>query len=77
MSNEIYALHLDGKLITDRKALWKQYSKNYGMNSLQGWRPGKTVYFSLGRAKAGIRHLPKEVQNKIEIIKYEPTKCSI
>jgi len=68
--NEVFALHLNGKLISQN--VWKDFSKNYGSNELQGWKPPKRLYYKLGHAKNGIRHLPKQIQNKVEIVKYVP-----
>jgi len=70
--NEIWALHLDGKLISSN--IWKEYSTRYGGNSLYGWRKPKRLYMKIGHAKSAIHHLPKEVQDKVEIVKYIPAK---
>lgn len=70
--NEIYALHLDGKLIADRKELWKKYSKKYGQNELYGWRTPKCFYLTAGRARCGRNHLPAQIQKRVTIVKYVP-----
>lgn len=71
MANELYVLHLDGEIL-DRKEIWKKYSKNYGNNWLYGWKAPKPFYQTLGRAKCAIHHLPEQIKNKVEIIKYVP-----
>lgn len=72
--NILYAIHYQGKLIKDVKSLWKQYTEKYGdiKDSIQGWKAPKKVYFSLGRAKAGLTHLPKQIIKDCEIIAYFP-----
>jgi hypothetical protein len=70
MSNKIFVLHLDGKIITPN--IWKKFSNNYGNNSLYGWRPSKKMYMTLGHAKAAISHLPEQIRDKVEIVEYTP-----
>ncbi len=65
---ELYALVLDGKILTP--TLFKEYWKNYGNNDLYGWKPPKKIYFTLGRAKAGKKWIPKELQDKVEIHRF-------
>jgi len=72
-NNILYALHLDGKLLSAK--IWEEYSKNWGYaDGLYGWRPPKRIYYKLGHAKNGIRHLPKQIQNKVKIVIYKPVE---
>lgn len=70
MSNEIYAIHFEGQLL--QPDIWKQYSDKYGATgaNLQGWKPPKRFYYKLHHAKNGLRHLPYQIQDKCEIVKY-------
>jgi len=52
--------------------IWKNYTDNYGATWLQGWRPPKKIYYKLHHAKNAIRHLPKEIQSEVQIIRYLP-----
>lgn len=70
-TNELYALHLDGKLLEGN--IWKEYSSKYGLNGLHGWRPPKRIYYKLYHAKNAIRHLPQEIRNRVEIVRYVPS----
>lgn len=70
MPNELFALHYEGELLGPD--VWKKYSSKYGGNSLYGWRPPKKVYYKYGHAKNGLRHLPKEIQEDVKIVRYVP-----
>jgi|LakMenEpi03Aug12_release.lakeMendotaPanAssembly.Ray.scaffolds.fasta_scaffold178645_4 hypothetical protein len=50
---------------------FKSYWKNYGNNSLYGWRVPKKVYDSIGRAKAGFSHVPEEMKDKLAIAEFK------
>lgn len=66
--NVLYALHYEGKLLGTFK--WSEL----GPDGLHGWRPPKKIYFKLGQARNGAGHLPKDVIDKIEIVRYLPEK---
>lgn len=68
--NVLYVLHYQGQIISPN--IWKQFSKNYGSSSLSGWKPPKKIYFSLSYAKSAIKHLPQQIRDKIEIVRYVP-----
>lgn len=70
--NILYALHLNGKLLDTK--VWKEYSKSYGTNELYGWRPPKRIYYKISHARNGIKHLPKQIQNKVKIVIYKPER---
>ena len=78
--NELFALHIDGQLLTakNRQKLWEKYSKNYGHGTygLYGWKPPKPFYSKLGYARRGIAHLPGEIQDEIEIVRYVPEEST-
>ena len=71
-SNEVWALHLDGKLLDWN--VWKEYSTKYGDNGLYGWKPPKRLYYTRGHASAGRSHLPEQIRDKVEIVRYLPEK---
>jgi len=74
--NEVFVLHYQGKIITPW--IWKEFSKNYGHHGgLVGWRAPKYLYMKLGHAKCAIKHLPKIIQNQIEIVKYIPVASAL
>lgn len=60
---EIFAFHLDGQPIHMRNTKYN------------GCRLVKRVYFTESAAKAGIKHLPSELKDLVEIVKYIP-ECS-
>jgi hypothetical protein len=68
--NTLYALHFKDELIEPN--IWKKYSDKYGSQGLYGWKPPKKVYYTLGHAKAAMKHLPKQIINEVQIIKYKP-----
>ncbi len=72
--NELYALHLDGELLEGN--VWKKFSTKYGTNGLYGWKPPKRIYYKLHHAKNGLSHLPIEIRNKVEIVKYIPASIA-
>jgi hypothetical protein len=76
--NEIFALHLNDELITaqSREKLWKEHSPRYGSYgaALHGWKPPKTFYSKENHAKAAIKHLPPQIRDSIEIVRYVPEK---
>lgn len=63
-------LVLDGIVLTPDA--FTAYWKNYGAagSVLQGWRPPKKVYYTLGAARNGLRFVPKEIRDKVEIHKF-------
>lgn len=48
---------------------FKKYWPNYGGSYLQGWRPPKKIYYSLGFARSGFSHIPNELKDKLAIAK--------
>lgn len=68
--NVLYVLHFDGKILTPDS--FREHWKNSGASCLQGWRPPKKIYFKLGHAINGLRRVPKEIRDKVEIVIYEP-----
>jgi hypothetical protein len=70
---DLYVLVLDGFILTPDTFL--QYWKNYGSigSNLQGWRPPKKIYYTLGYAKSGLKRVPKEIRDKVEIHKFVST----
>lgn len=63
---KIYALHIEGKLMT--KEVWKLYDKS---KSYAAVKP-KRIYHNLGTAKAVISYFPKELRHMITIVEYLP-----
>ena len=74
LPNELFALHLDGQML--HPAVWANYSERYGKVGewIQGWRPPKKVYHSIGHARVGIGQLPAELRGKVEIVRYTPAE---
>lgn len=72
--NEVWAIHLDGELL--KADCWHKYSKKYGINgkNLYGWRPPKKIYYEQRHAKIAVAHLPDEIKNKVEVVKYVPAQ---
>lgn len=68
--SELYALVIDGNILTPDS--FTQYWKGYGTtgSQLYGWRPPKKIYYTLGAAKNGLRFVPKEIKDKVEIHKF-------
>lgn len=73
-SNEVYALHYKGSPFSLSPFNYQQCIEK----GLEWWRMPKSqtrkIYYTLGRAKQGVKQLPKELQDKVEIIKYTPEK---
>ncbi len=65
---DLYVLMLDGNILTPDS--FKQYWKNYGGQQLYGWRPPKKIYYTLGAAKNGIRCVPVQIRDRVEIHKF-------
>lgn len=65
---DLYVLMLDGNILTPES--FKEYWKNYGGNQLYGWRPPKKIYYTMGAAKNGLRFVPTQIRNKVEIHKF-------
>ena len=67
MPNEIFALHLDGKIITDSNEI---------NGPLPPWqKPRKTAryfYKSRRNAELAVKQLPENIQLRITIVKYVP-----
>jgi hypothetical protein len=64
--NVLYVLHYKGQLMGTYK--WSSFSPD----GLYGWRPPKKIYFTMGTAKCGISHLPKEIIPDVTIVEYVP-----
>ena len=62
---DLYVLMLDGHILTPDS--FKEYWKSYGHSQLYGWRPPKKIYYTLGHAKNGLRHVPIQIRDKVEI----------
>ena len=64
---ELYVLMLNGAILNP--ASFKDYWKDYGVNDngLYGWRPPKKIYYTLGAAKNGLRFVPHQIRDKVEI----------
>jgi hypothetical protein len=75
--NELFALHLDGEMID--QYIWTDYSDKYGVfaRNLYGWRVPKKVYYKIHHAKNGLRHLPKQIQKYVEIVRYLPSEVVV
>lgn len=65
---ELFVLMLDGHILTPDS--FKEYWKKYGEAQLYGWRPPKKVYYTLGAAKNGLRFVPAQIKDKVEIHKF-------
>ena len=67
---ELYAIIFKdtGEILTPDS--FKEYWKNYGSNSLQGWNPPKKIYYTLGRARSGFAHIPDELKEKTAIANF-------
>ena len=68
-SNKLYAIHYKGILLSTID--WGNNSTGIS-STLQGWRPAKKVYFTLGTAKSGITHLPEIIRKDCSIVEYTP-----
>lgn len=60
---------LDGFVLTPDS--YKEYWRSYGEGDLHGWRPPKKVYYTLGAAKNGMHHVPKQIRDKIEVHEFK------
>lgn len=67
--NEIFALHLDGKIITTKT--WKEFCKKNGKKHWYGAVP-KKLYLTMGHAKAAINYLPDGAEGRVTIVRYVP-----
>jgi hypothetical protein len=73
----LYVITLDGKPL--EPDVWRKYSKTYGTQGatgLYGWRPPKKVYYTLGRARCGLHHVPRAIRSKCRISAFT-WKCDI
>lgn len=70
MDTKLYAIIITktGEIL-DAKT-FKEYWKNYGSNSLYGWRKPKKIYLTLGQAKSGFAHVPKEMSEHLSIAEF-------
>lgn len=50
-----------------------KFWKNYGSTGsiLQGWRPPKKIYYSIGQAKSGFAFIPEELKQLTEIARFD------
>lgn len=70
-TNKLYAIHYKNQLLSTVD--WEGGTAS----TLQGWRPAKKVYFTLGTAKSGITHIPELIRKDCSIVEYAPnTKTS-
>jgi hypothetical protein len=55
---------------------FKAYWPNYGSSGsgLQGWRPPKKIYYTLGTARSGFSHIPEKLKPKLAIAKFAFTE---
>lgn len=71
-SKEVYVLHYKGSPFSLSPFNYEQCIEK----ELPYWQmpkaPPRKIYYTLGRAKQGIRQLPDEMQDKVEIVKYTP-----
>lgn len=67
-NNTIYALHYKSQLMGTFK--WGEGMSDF----LQGWRPPKKVYFTVGTANNGASHLPTKILDDVELVEYQPVK---
>ena len=69
--NEIWALHIDGNLITPkiRRTLIREALKG-SFDSY--WRMPKPFYVTKGTASSGQLKLPKQIRSRVKIVKYIP-----
>ena len=53
-------------------ASFKAHWPNYGSigSNLQGWRPPKKIYYTLGTAKSGFSHIPDKIKPYIAISEF-------
>jgi hypothetical protein len=67
---ELFVLVLDGNILTPDT--FTKYWENYGSTGsvLYGWRPPKKVYYTMGAARNGLRHVPEQIRAKVEIHKF-------
>ncbi len=70
MANEIFALHLDGKLLS--RKLWGEYSDKYNLNMLGFFRTSKKFYSKRSYAKRALEWFPSEFRNRIQVVRYTP-----
>ncbi len=68
---KLYVLMLDGVILTPDS--FQEYWKNYGTtgSSLYGWRPPKKIYYTLGHARNGLRFVPEQIRDKVQIHVFE------
>jgi hypothetical protein len=73
----LYAINFieTGEILTPES--FKEYWKNYGGNSLHGWRPPKKIYYTLGRAKGGFAYIPEQLKPLLEISEFTKSKSLI
>lgn len=68
---EVYCLHYNGEpfslSLIDRKE-----QRQLGIQYPSIGTVSRKCYFTAGHAKTGIKHLPKFLQDKVEIVKYVP-----
>jgi regulator of replication initiation timing len=60
-NDRIYAIHVDGHLVGSKQNIYTYANQ-------------KRIYYELGHAKRGIRHLPKDIRNRAEIVEYIPMR---
>ena len=65
MSNELFAIHIDGKILEAA-----QYSKLVGNSKY--WTPPKKIFTKRGHAKISLANMPEEIRKRCEIVRYIP-----
>lgn len=65
--NEVWALHLDGKLIHSKKKILVEERKHSYYTQFT-----KCFYSSEAKARYGRRFFPDDLRDRIEIVKYIP-----
>ena len=72
MPAELFAICLEGEVL--EASVWKKYSASYGGAGLYGWRAPKKIYYKLGHAKNALNHLPQQIQDLVEIVRFVPAE---
>lgn len=70
---EVYCLHYKGEPFSIGKLSYSE-QREMGVPYPSEGAVMRKVYFTEGNAKIGIRNLPKELRDKVEIVKYVPEK---
>lgn len=76
MSTNLYVLTFKDTNEIVTPASFKAHWPNYGSaaGNLQGWRPPKKIYYTLGTAKSGFAHIPDKIKPYIAISEFTWTR---